>query len=79
MRVGGGMDAPSFDVPAISVAFEDARAIAVDGLGDLFVSDAMLGEVFKVTIATGVISDVISGFQTPAGLFVDEHAGDDEG
>ena len=64
----GKIGAPSDGVPAISTPLSYPNALAIDGLGNLFIADSIANRVRRVDAETGLISTVAgSGVQGYAG------------
>ncbi len=60
--MAGGPSGQSFPSPA---------GMALDGAGDLYVSDLDLNAILKVVLATGEITTLATGFSSPEGVTVD--------
>jgi sugar lactone lactonase YvrE len=59
-------------VGSVAGTFSIPVAVAVDNLGNLFVSDAGTGKLYKIVLSSSVQTTLLSGLNTAAGVGVDE-------
>jgi hypothetical protein len=69
--LAGSSNAGSSDGTGTNAQFYNPHGITYDGSGNLYVADQAYGAIRKVTIATGAVTTILTGFNSPTGIAYD--------